>query len=112
MSETDNSRQTLLITYILFAVGIFIGITSLVAIVISHLKVGSAPNEFIRSHYQWLIRSFWFALIGAIIGWVTVFIFIGTIILVVVGLWYIYRIVKGFLAFNDNKPIADPTAWI
>jgi len=110
--DAEKSARTLLIvTYALFALGFFIGLTSIAAIIICHLKVGSAPNALIGSHYRWLIRSFWFAVLGGIVGWILTFIFIGIIVLIVVGLWYIYRLVKGFVRLMDDQPIDDPTAW-
>ncbi len=111
-SDPQKARNLLLITYVLFGLSLINGLTAIAAVIIAHLKVGEAADTFIESHYRWLIRTFWIALIGAVIGGLLMFIFIGMFVLVAVFLWYVFRLVKGFLAFNDGKPIADPQAWI
>jgi len=36
------------------------------------------------------------------------FVLIGVPVLIFVAVWFVVRIVRGFLAWNDNMPIADP----
>ena len=36
---------------------------------------------------------------------------IGIIIIIAVGIWYIYRSIAGFIKFNDNKPI-NAMGWM
>src|SRR5512140_2206202 len=49
-------------------VGAFVfSLPSIVAVVLSYLKRGEAAGTFLASHYRWLIRTFWFAVLwGAI----------------------------------------------
>ena len=110
--DAQKARNLLLITYILFGVGLVVGISAIAGIIIAHLKSGDVDSEFLKSHYRWLIRSFWYGLLGAIVGYLTIPLIIGMIILPVVWLWYLYRLVKGFLRFSDDKPIEDPAAWL
>ncbi|NLZ12116.1 MAG: hypothetical protein GX086_12375 [Alcaligenaceae bacterium] len=35
----------------------------------------------------------------------SLFVMVGYVLLVAVGIWYIYRIVKGWLRLADNKPM-------
>jgi len=115
-------------------VGAFVfSVPSIVAVVLSYLKRGEAQGSFLESHYRWLIRTFWFAVMwGAIVILVMLVLAtasirlvaflpaplqvlllpIGGIILVagllpvlVVGVWLIYRIARGWLALKDGKPL-------
>lgn len=111
-NEPQKARNLLLITYILFGLSLINGLTAIAGVIISHIKVGEVTDPMLQSHYRWLIRTFWWGLVGGIVGMVLTWIFIGFLILVAVFIWYVFRLVKGFLRFNDGQPIEDPTAWI
>ena len=101
------------VIYGLYAASLFIGLTGIVAIIMAYVKRDEARGTRLESHFTWLIRTFWIGLIGAAIGGVTLWIFgLGTIVWGIVGVWFIYRIVKGWLALNDGRPIAEPEAIV
>lgn len=96
-----------MIVYALQAVSFVLGITWIVAIIINYVKKDDVKGTWLESHFRWQIRTFWFSLLWAalgflimltIIGW-----FIGMFVLMVNGVWIIYRIVKGWLRLNDRK---------
>lgn len=91
--------------YALQALAFFVGISAIVAIVLAYVKIDDARGTWLESHLRWQIRTFWFALLGGIIGGVTIIILIGWAILCATAVWVIYRIVKGWLALNDGKPL-------
>ena len=97
------------VIYALDAASLFIGLTGIVAIVMAYLKRDEARGSFLESHYTWIIRTFWIGLAGAIVGGATMWMFgLGMIIVGVVIVWYVYRIVKGWLALNDGKALPNP----
>jgi uncharacterized membrane protein len=98
-------KQLTLITYILYAVSGFVGITAIVAIFINYLKRDDVAGTIYASHFTWQIRTFWWSLLWGVIGAATVFIGIGFIVLFADVIWVIYRLVKGFLNFNEDKPM-------
>jgi uncharacterized membrane protein len=91
--------------YVLYALSYFTGITAIVGIVINYVKKEEAAGTWLESHFRWQIRTFWFGLLWAVIGGITVFILVGFAILFANFVWIIYRIVKGWLNLNDNKPM-------
>lgn len=99
----ESERSTLLITYVLHALAPFTALSAIVAVIISHIKVGQTQSAFIRSHHSWLIRTFWWGLLWFAISSVLVFVLIGFIGYVVVGLWWLYRTVYGFVNYNEKK---------
>ena len=103
----DQLKQYNLITYILYIVGFFVGVTPIIAIIMNYLKRAEMRGTWLESHVNWQIKTFWFTLIGAVIGFVLSFVLIGIPILFAVSIWFIYRIVKGLVVFMDNKPIGD-----
>ncbi|GGF45840.1 hypothetical protein GCM10007301_01660 [Azorhizobium oxalatiphilum] len=110
-ARDEALRNIVMITYILYVVGFFVGITMLVGLIVAYVKRGDAAGTIYESHFTWLIRTFWIGLLLSVIGLITSFILIGIPILIATGIWSIYRVVKGFLAFNDRKPIAAPAAF-
>jgi uncharacterized membrane protein len=91
-------------------IGSFVGsLPSIVAVLLNYLKRGDARGTWCDSHYRWQIRTFWFALLWAIIGWVLVFTLIGIVlgvpILIALTLWLIYRIGRGWLRLRDRLPM-------
>jgi uncharacterized membrane protein len=102
----DNSQKKLTtIVYALYASSFIFGITSIVAIIINYIKKDDVAGTWLESHFKWQIRTFWFMLLWTIIGSITVFIIIGWFILIAASVWFIYRIAKGWLNLNDNKPM-------
>ena len=103
-TSVEADRTLVLVAYILHLVGAIAGITSLIGLVINYLK-RSQTTEFFASHHSYMISSFWWALLWAIIGCITIFILIGWVILFLAWLWYLYRHVKGLVALINGEPI-------
>jgi uncharacterized membrane protein len=105
-AEQLASLKTLtLICYILYALSWFTGVTGIVAIIINYVKRDDTRGTIYESHFDWQIKTFWIGLAIAIVGFITMFILIGFVILFAGAVWSIYRIVKGFLNWNDGKPM-------
>jgi uncharacterized membrane protein len=95
------------IVYALQAVGFLLGITWLVAIIVNYVKKEDVKGTGLESHFRWQIRTFWFGLLWAVLGFLFMITiigwFVGMFILMVDGTWVIYRVVKGWLRLNDGK---------
>jgi uncharacterized membrane protein len=98
-------KQLTMITYILYALSALVGLTAIVAIVINYIKREEAAGTIYESHFTWQIRTFWWSLLWAVVGLATIIVGIGFLVLMADSVWVIYRIVKGFLNWNDNKPM-------
>jgi len=107
----EKIREGGIIAYALFGGAIIIAPTAFAGVIYAYLTRQDAAGTVLESHLTWLIRTFWITLIVSVVGIVLLLILIGWLILAAVSLWYIYRIVKGFVLFSDNKPIVDPRAW-
>jgi uncharacterized membrane protein len=89
-------------------IGSFVGsVPSLVAVILNYVKRGDARGTWAASHYRWQIRTFWFALLWALIGWALIFTLIGAVvgvpILIALTLWLIYRIGRGWLRLGARR---------
>ena len=91
-------------------VGAFVGsVPSIIAVIINYLKRGGARGTWAASHYRWQIRTFWFALLWLLIAVLLVVSVVGSPfglgLLIVLTLWLIYRIARGWLRLVDKRPM-------
>lgn len=94
------------IIYLLYAFTFFsAGISSIIAVIINYIKLSEVSDTYLESHFKWQINTFWITFGVSIIGIVTTFILIGFVILGFLSLWYLYRIIKGFMYLNEGKDL-------
>ena len=105
-ANSASVKKTVTIGYALYGIALVLGVSALVAIVLNYLKREDARGTWLESHFTWQIKTFWWSLGLVLLGGLTTFIGIGFIILFGTLIWYIYRIVKGWLALTENKAIA------
>src|SRR5581483_1422269 len=74
-------------------------------VVVNYVRRDDARGTLLESHFRWQIRTFWFGLLWAVIGILTMVILIGFAILAVDAIWIMYRIIKGWLDLVDRKPM-------
>lgn len=55
------------IVYVLYFLGLFHGVTMVIGLIIAYVSRDSAGPRM-ASHYTWLIRTFWTALAGLVVG--------------------------------------------
>ena len=92
------------------------GWPSIIAVIINYVKRSEVRGTWLESHFSWQIRTFWFALLWALVVAVVsaplalILIGIGTWVLgmMVLGLWAIYRIARGWLRLRDHQPMPMP----
>ena len=83
------------------------GWPSIIAIIINYTKRNAVRDTYLDSHFNWQIRTFWFALlwmIFAVILFITVFgIILSYIITISASIWVSYRIIRGWIALNEER---------
>ncbi|MFT5719611.1 MAG: putative membrane protein [Oleiphilaceae bacterium] len=85
------------------------GWPSIIALVISYFCRVDGANTYLYSHFNWLISTFWYAFIMIAIAWLLILTLIGVVIgiplMLITGIWVVYRLCKGFMALHKQKPI-------
>ena len=109
---------------LLYLAGFATGISSLIGIVLAHIWAGDNQDEWANSHFAYLIRTFWFSLLGFIVSGVFFFVSIGgykgsamflvaAFLYPVVAVWFGVRSVICLLKAQKREPMPDPkTLWI
>ncbi len=89
------------------------GVMGIVGLIVCYVKRDDAAGTWVASHFTWLIRTFWWSLVWATLGWLVLLV-LGIILIgipiayaiwFVAGIWFLYRIVRGYLLFNASRPI-------
>ena len=85
------------------------GWPSIIAVIMNYVKRSEAEGTFLDSHFSWQLRTFWFALLWVVIGWLMIVTIIGAVIgvpiLLGVGVWVLYRIARGWINLANRKPM-------
>lgn len=79
----------------------------LVAFIIDLVKKGDAAGTWQESHFSWRIRSvLWAGGLYIVTAPLWLLFFVpGWIAWCVISLWFLYRVVKGWMALNDNRAV-------
>jgi uncharacterized membrane protein len=93
-------------------IGAFLtGWPSIIAVILNYLKHGEARGTWLDSHFRWQIRTFWFGLLWVVLCGALVVLTLGLGVIIVwlplaaVTLWFIYRIVRGWLRLGARQPM-------
>ena len=131
---SDNTRRSLItynhITYLLYVLSYFTaGLLWIVPIFMNYAKRHDADGTWLATHFDWQIKTFWYGIVWFFIGGIFLilgfsgfvggilgmsynimavsapFIWIGAIIFGLTYVWHLYRIVRGWIALTDGRPV-------
>ena len=109
---TEGTARTI---YILYLVGIIFVVTAIIGVVIAYIYRGDAPI-WLKSHYQFQIRTFWIGVLYALIGIMLILPIFGGINFLVCCLlwavWIIIRCVKGIKSLDQKDTHPNPIGWM
>ena len=101
----EQTIQITHITYALYALGLITGIFAIAGLIVAYIKRDDAVDSYLASHYSWLIRTFWWGLLWTTIGIILAIVAVGFVVLAVVWVWWVYRIIKGWLRLTEKRAI-------
>ena len=85
------------------------GWPSILAVILNYARRAEVRGTYLESHFSWQIRTFWYAVLWVVIATVLFVTIIGIplawVIVVVTGVWVLYRIGRGWLALNEAREI-------
>lgn len=85
------------------------GWPSIIAVIINYVKRSDARGTYLDSHFGWQIRTFWYALLWVVIMLILIATFVGIplawLVGVAVGLWVLYRIIRGWTTLGNGRPM-------
>ena len=126
--QQSPSANMVNLTYLIYALHLFSAISgvltsafvvtaflsgwpSILALILNYVNREATRGTYLDSHFRWQIRTFWFAFLWLLLGAVLVVTVIGIplawIMVVVVGLWVLYRMLRGLARLMDETPMPD-----
>ena len=131
MTATAGPRESLIkLTHVIYAlhgfslvtgivgaatvVGAFLtGCPSIIAVIVNYVKRSDVRGTWLETHFRWQIRTFWFGLLWVtlcglfIVATLGIGLLIAWLPLTLVGLWFIYRVARGWLRLRDHRPMYE-----
>ena len=132
--NNNNQRSSLVtynhITYLLYVLSYFTaGLLWVVPIFMNYAKRRDADGTWLATHFDWQIKTFWYSIVWFVVG-VGIITFalgsfgvsmmadsgniaVGSVLLASLGfivmgvtfIWHLYRIVRGWIALTDGRPV-------
>jgi uncharacterized membrane protein len=102
-----------LLTMPLVALRFVFGLPSIVAVIMNYLRRAETQGTWLETHFRWQIRTFWYSwlwtIVTSIVAVPLLIIGVGFLIglagLGLVGLWVVYRVVRGWLTLREGRPM-------
>ncbi|MDH5490157.1 MAG: hypothetical protein OEX17_09550 [Rhodospirillaceae bacterium] len=110
VSDIEKFLTTRRIVYGLFAASFFVLPAAFAGLIVAYI-VQSDAQGWLKTHYTYLIRTFWIMALYILIGVLSTIIFIGPVLLFAAGLWFVARVVLGWIAMEKGLPISNPKSW-
>lgn len=117
--KNSRGRGVAIIVYMLFLGSVLAVVTAPIGALVAHLKKNNA-DEWVASHLQFQIRTFWLGLIGGILfmaawqllGWIGLPAHVpwalGYLYFTACLIWMVGRCGIGITHLTNNRPIANP----
>jgi uncharacterized membrane protein len=110
-SSLEEHKQFARILYLVHGLTFFFsfGLLSFIPLILNYVKRPYTEGTLVYSHHTWMIRSFWFYILWmtvAIALYLTFFLIpLGWAVASLAWLWKAYRLIKGFIDLNNNRPM-------
>jgi uncharacterized membrane protein len=111
--KAEDEKNTARMLYFVHGLTFFftLGLLSIVPLIINYVKRPDSQGTLAYSHHSWMISSFWWYVAWMAIGWIVMIFSLATLFLVswaiwgVAWLWKAYRLIRGFIDLDANKPM-------
>jgi uncharacterized membrane protein len=105
-AKTPGDRTVMHVLYGLHTVAwASMGTLAVIALIINYIKRSDEQDTLYAAHHNYMIATFWWTVLWLVAtSWLwLLFILPGAIAYTIVGLWYLYRCIRGWLRFSENR---------
>jgi uncharacterized membrane protein len=108
-AKTPSDRTVMHVLYGLHTIAwASMGTLAVIALIVNYLRRADEQDPLYVSHHNYMIATFWWTVLWLLVTgplWLLLF-FPGAIAYAIVGLWYLYRCLRGWMRFADSRPPA------
>ena len=83
---------------------------AVIALIVNYIKRADEQDPLYLSHHNYMIATFWWTVLWLLVAsplWLLLVV-PGAIAYAIVGLWYLYRCIRGWLRFTEARPPQTP----
>jgi len=78
-------------------------------VIMNYARRSATRGTYLESHFRWQIRTFWYALLWAVVCMLVALTIIGIPFALLgfaaLAIWIVYRVARGWLALKDGRPM-------
>lgn len=93
---------------LLYAGSYITGISGIIGLVLAYVWRSEPNQPWEATHYTYLIRTFWLSIVAVVVGFITLIVGIGFVILALIGIWALVRIVLSLVNAQKRLPMPNP----
>jgi uncharacterized membrane protein len=105
-TKTANDRTVMNVLYGLHTIAwASMGTLAVIALIVNYIKRADEHDAVYSSHHSYMIATFWWTVLWLVVTsplWLLLFL-PGAIAYTIIGLWYLYRCLRGWLRFSDGR---------
>jgi uncharacterized membrane protein len=106
-SKSSGDRSVMHVLYGLHTIAwASMGTLAVIALIVNYIKRADEHDAVYVSHHNYMIATFWWTMLWLLVTsplWLLFFI-PGAIAWTIVGLWYLYRCIRGWMRFAEGRP--------
>jgi uncharacterized membrane protein len=105
--KSESDRTVMLVLYGLHTLAwLSMGGLAVVALIANYIKRADETDAIYVSHHNYMIATFWWTVLWLVVTaplWL-ILVLPGILAYTIVGLWYLYRCVRGWMSFANGRP--------
>lgn len=105
-AKTSNDRLLMHVLYGLHTIAwLSLGTLAVIALILNYIKRSDEHDALYVAHHGYMIATFWWTVFWLVITSPLYLLFVlpGVAAHSIVGLWYLYRCIRGWLRFNNSR---------
>lgn len=81
------------------------GTLAVIALIVNYIARSDETDGLFREHHSYMIRTFWWTVLWCAVTAPLYFLFYfpGAMVWSIILFWYLYRCIKGWLRFNNDR---------
>jgi uncharacterized membrane protein len=106
-AKTSGDRTVMHVLYGLHTIAwASMGVLAVIALIVNYIRRADEQDALYVSHHNYMIATFWWTVLWLVVTsplWLLFFL-PGAVAYTVIGLWYLYRCLRGWLRFTEGRP--------
>lgn len=105
MLDSLTAREKVQAIYIAYLASLVVTPLAIVGVFFAYKIRQEHRGSWLESHCDWQIQTFWISLVAFVVGAITAMLFVGYLVMLAAGLWFLYRIIKGWLKLSESQTV-------